>query len=102
MINRLGLVAASATIWSSFVLADVRTNYDGFDHHMSWGAGLFGGLGMLLFWGLLIATVVIAVRYALGGSHNSGSKRAIDILNERFARGEIDEEEYRRRKQLLE
>lgn len=68
------------------------------------GAG-FGipGLGMILFWGLLILGIVWLVRAfsARGNSTDSRARGAREILDERFARGEIDEEEYgRKRKQL--
>jgi putative membrane protein len=54
----------------------------------------------------VIITVVFAIRYlARGGSHYNGASseatRAEDALAQRFARGEIDEDEYRRRMTLL-
>ncbi|MFE2560940.1 MULTISPECIES: SHOCT domain-containing protein [Streptomyces] len=57
--------------------------------------------GMLLFWGLLITVAVMLLR-TLGraGERPVGSRPATSaeqILGERLARGEIDEEEYRRR-----
>lgn len=68
------------------------------------GAG-FGipGLGMILFWGLLILGIVWLVRTfsGKGAATESRDHSAREILDERFARGEIDEEEYgRKRKQL--
>lgn len=64
-------------------------------HPMSWmwGAwGVFMMLGMLLFWGLVIAMVVVGIRW-LGGQ-GSRFDRAHGILRERYARGEIDKEEF--------
>jgi putative membrane protein len=73
--------------------------------HMMWGGGfgMFGGLTMLVFWILIIGLVVLAIR---GFSDRSGmgggtETTAEDILQDRFARGEIDEEEYERRKATL-
>jgi putative membrane protein len=60
----------------------------------------------VLFWALVIAGIVVLVRY-LGrtGRASSGQTRspgrAEAILAERFAQGEIDEEEYRRRLSVL-
>lgn len=79
---------------------------DGYYGHM-WGGGygmgygLFGGLMMVLVWVILIALVVIAVRW---WTEQSSGKRssAIDILQERLARGEIDAKEYAERKKALE
>jgi putative membrane protein len=52
---------------------------------------------MLVFWGGLIALVVWAVRRF--GSSDQAS--ALRILNERLARGEIDQQEYEQRKAAL-
>ncbi len=72
--------------------------------HMMWngGHGLWGGLMMLLFWGLVIGLVVLAVRGFSGRSDAPRGNSALDVLKERYARGEIDEEEYERRKERLE
>ncbi|MCU6481807.1 SHOCT domain-containing protein [Arthrobacter sp. A2-55] len=53
--------------------------------------------------GLVVLTIVI-VRLLRGeGGHAKGSSAAsaLEILNERFARGEIEEDEYRRRRETL-
>ena len=76
--------------------------------HMMWGGWLhmfFGFLMMLLFVGIIVAVVVVGVRW-LGGSEHSpfrqtprqGERRALDILKERLARGEIDVAEYEERR----
>jgi len=71
--------------------------------HMS-GWGWFGmTIGMIAFWGLLIALAVLAYRAFTGGDaiggRNSGpaSSDPRQILAVRYARGEIDEDEYQRR-----
>ncbi len=76
-----------------------------------WGNGWLGWLltcvVMVLFWGGVIVAIVFAVRYAgssrgtLGGTPSHGPPRPEDVLAERFARGEIDEDEYRRRAATL-
>ena len=58
------------------------------------------GLGMVLFWGLIIVLVVWAVRGLNNGSAAS-DKTARQILDERFANGEIDQHEYESKKQAL-
>jgi putative membrane protein len=72
---------------------------------MGHGAGFgfgFGipGIGMILVWGLIILVVVWVVR-ALMGSREGDGKSARQILDERFARGEIDRREYEDRKRDL-
>ena len=72
---------------------------------MMWGNGygMTGGLMMILFWGAVIVLIVLAVKWFAdtrsGG--NRGKRDAIDILRDRFAAGEIDEEEFERRKKTL-
>ncbi len=72
-----------------------------------WGAWLAMSVMMVLFWSLVIAGVVVLVRYLGGGRPTGGSGAGGDradaenVLAERFARGEIDEDEYKRRSELL-
>ncbi|MFQ5937200.1 MAG: SHOCT domain-containing protein [Acidiferrobacterales bacterium] len=66
---------------------------------------IFGSLMMVLFWGGVIIVVVLLVRWLSSGSTGMGpppaGKTALDILKERFVRGEIDKEEFEERKRLL-
>ena len=69
-----------------------------------WGHMLFGGLMMVLFWGAVIALAVLLVRGLTRGRGEPFSQRrptALDLLQERYARGEIDREEYEQRKRDL-
>jgi len=70
---------------------------------MMWsgGHGLFGGLMMVVFWGLIIGLIVLGVRRFSGRSGASSQLSALDILKERYARGEINDEEYQRLKAKL-
>ena len=58
------------------------------------------GLGMILFWGLIVLAVVWTVR-ALTGNHAGRERSARQMLDERFARGEIDQGEYEQKKSML-
>jgi putative membrane protein len=72
-----------------------------YGHMWGGGYGFFGGFMMIAFWGIIIALIVVAVRWFNAKDGNSGSN-ALAILNERFAKGEIDEDEFKRRKAALE
>lgn len=67
-----------------------------------WG---FGALHMLLFWGVLIFAIVVLVKWLSGmpgQRHGDGGGRALDILKERYARGEINKEEFEQKKRDLQ
>lgn len=68
-----------------------------------WGAWLMMFPMMIVFWGALIWVIIVAIRHS-GGQNSGGDSRrrdALQILDERFARGEIDAEEYRSRRDAL-
>jgi len=70
-----------------------------------WHDGGWGVLWMIASWALIVAIVVFAVRAFSSGEQRDRSGRERDpgaILDERFARGEISEEEYRERKRVLD
>jgi putative membrane protein len=68
-----------------------------------WGAGgLVMMLMMLLFWGLVIAGLVFGIRWLVRqGGGEDRTDRALEILRERYARGEISEEDFEARRQDL-
>ncbi len=78
-----------------------------------WGNGWGGGgILMTVLMVLLVAAVIVAIIFAVrylsgsGGLHHRGGPgsegmRAEDRLADRFARGEIDEDEFRQRMSLL-
>ena len=78
---------------------------------MMWGWGwygmIFGPLFMILWLAVVIAVVVLIVRWlaapwhGMPPSQTPPGRTALDILKERFARGEIDNEEYEERRRLL-
>jgi putative membrane protein len=67
-----------------------------------WGAGgLVMMLMMLLFWGLVIAGLVFAIRWLIRQGGDDRADRALEILRERYARGEITKEEFDSRRNDL-
>ncbi|HEX5993623.1 MAG TPA: SHOCT domain-containing protein [Jiangellales bacterium] len=70
-----------------------------------WGgfgiAGLVGILVNLMFLALIVLAVVLVARALSRPSHPVTSLSAQQILAERFARGEIDAEEYQARLRIL-
>jgi putative membrane protein len=73
-------------------------------HPMSWMWGAWGVgmmVTMLVFWGLVIAGIVLAIRSLARQGEGARSDRALDILRERYARGEINKEEFEARRRDL-
>ena len=77
---------------------------------MNFGLMPFGGLGwifMVVFWGLVIWGIISLVRGSLGGGHMGGhghgvhEKSPLEILKERYAKGEIDKREFEEKKKDL-
>ena len=60
---------------------------------MGWGGFVLMTLGMIVFWGGLLAIIVVLLR------RHDGT--AIRILEERLAKGEIDDEEFSRVRKTL-
>jgi putative membrane protein len=68
-----------------------------------WGAGgLVMMLMMVVFWALVIAAVVIGLRWLLGQGGPPRRDEALEILRQRYARGEIDRQEFEARRRDLE
>ncbi len=103
--NKLATGAAALlTAWISPAAGAFAHWGDGDDymHHMGFGGGFFGPFMMLLTLVLIVAVIVWAVRW-LGGGGGAASERnrSLDILGERFAKGEIDQQEFDERRRAL-
>ena len=64
----------------------------------------FGPLMMVMFIAVIVVVVVLLHRWLSDhrpGARTAAESKAIDILKERYARGEIDKEEYEERRQTL-
>ncbi len=74
---------------------------------MGWGGGWFGSIFMIIFWVVLIVALVALTRWLLASGRDKGDDgkasrdEALDILRKRYARGELDKEEFEQRKRDL-
>jgi uncharacterized membrane protein/Zn-dependent protease with chaperone function len=75
--------------------------------HWGWGSWALTTGITVVFWALVITAVVLLARYLLSlsqrpaATHSAGATGAEQVLAERYARGEIDDDEYQRRLALL-
>jgi len=70
-------------------------------HYMwgPWGIGMM--LMMLVFLGLVIAALVLGIRWLGSQEKESRSDSAVEILRQRYARGELTKEEYEAKKREI-
>lgn len=72
-----------------------------------YGYGMAGGFGwifMILWWVLIVVGIVALVKWVGAPSTDAGGRsgsKALDILKERYARGDIDDQEFQKRKRDL-
>ncbi len=72
----------------------------------AWHYGMMGGgwgilmmmVSMVLFWGIIIGGIVLLVRYIFPQSGSRSSEDSLNILKNRYARGEIGKEEFEAKK----
>ncbi len=104
-----GIKSAFVLLFVVFTGAAYGQDYHG-PRHMwgDWGSGnmIFGSLMMVLFMIGIIVVFVLLFRRVDGGSSRASvpfsvGNTALDTLKERFARGEIDKDEFEERKHLL-
>jgi putative membrane protein len=71
-----------------------------------YGMGWFGPIIMVAFWIAVILGVILLIRWLIVSTRTSGPKihsedSALEILKRRYARGEIDKEEFLEKKKDL-
>jgi len=109
----VGTVGTAVALAPGWVWAQVPSDPDryGYGPHMMWWGGgwygmILGPLFMILVLAAVIAVAVLLVRWLGGPWQGAGpqvpaGRTPLDILKERFARGEIDKAEFEERRRVL-
>ena len=94
----MALIALTAALVPSPAMAQERPWEWGWGMHPGWWMWGAGGLVMmfmmLVFWGLVVTGIVLGIRWLARQGREERPDRALDILRERYARGEINKEEF--------
>jgi len=97
-----GLLRLAAT---GAVLLQDRPYEWGWGMHPMWWMGGAWGIGMmfmmLIFWAVIIVGLVLAVRWLLSEGKQGRNDSALEILRQRYARGEINKEEFETKRKDL-
>jgi len=90
---------------TSGLLGQERAYDWGWGMHPMWGFWGVWGIGMmffmLVFWGLVIVGVVLGIRWLINQGKEPRADSALEILRQRYARGEINKEEFEAKKRDL-
>jgi putative membrane protein len=65
----------------------------------AWGIGMM--FMMIVFWGLVIVALVLGIRWLITQGKEPRADSSLEILKRRYARGEIDKEEFEAMKRDL-
>ena len=105
MIRVADWLVARVMGWSTLgeALAQERVYEWGWAMHPMWG---FWGVGMMLFmflwWALVIVGIILGIRWLVRQGRPEMSDSALEILRQRYARGEINREEFEAKRRDLQ
>jgi len=101
--QRIAFATWPGWLFPGWALAQERPYEWGWGMHpMMWGAWGFGMmLMMILFWGLVIVGIVMGIRWLMREGQERRGDSAMEILRQRYARGEINKEEFEAKKRDL-
>lgn len=93
-------------LWPVMASAQERPFERGWGMHPMWGVWGVWGVGMmvmmLVFWVVVIVGIVLGIRWlASQGKEPRSTDAALDILRQRYARGDISKEEFEAKKRDL-
>lgn len=107
LLSTVALGAALGLPVASWAQQQSPLSYGSHMWNGGWYGWFFGPMMMIAFIAVAVVVVVVLVRWLRGRAYGSSAppglpgNTPLDILKERFARGEIDKEEFEERRKLL-
>jgi putative membrane protein len=103
----IGTMSIAASGWMTTGLAWAQRPYEWEwgTHPMWWMWGAWGigmMLIMLLFWGAVILGLVVGIRWLLRQGREQRPDTALEIVRQRYARGELTKDDFERMKKELQ
>jgi putative membrane protein len=80
---------------------ELRTMMGWYQDGGGWGGWLVMTVAMIVFWAMVLVALIVLFRGTTSNRESSPRQDPLDILDQRFARGEIDEDEYHARSAVL-
>ncbi len=99
-----GIALSSIFVLGDFAraLVAVQEQYEwGWRMHPMWGWGIGMMAMMLAFWAIVICAAALGIRWFIGQTKAARGDAALEILRQRFARGEIEKDEFEAKKKQL-
>jgi putative membrane protein len=76
--------------------------YDwGWRMHPMWGWGVGMMFVMCIFWAFVIVALIVGIRWFMGQGPRTRADSALEILRQRYARGEIEKDEFDAKRKTL-
>jgi putative membrane protein len=96
-------IGITTWLWPALAAAQDRPYGWGPGMHPMWGVWGIGMMFvMLVFWGVIIVGIVLGIRWMVTqGRESRPPDPALDILRQRYARGDISKEEFEAKKKDL-
>ena len=80
-----------------------RRGYNGFSNGFGFGSGfMHGGLDIIMMVAFILLTVIAVIYFVNRTNHQQPRNEALESLKMRFAKGEISEEDYLKRKNIID